>query len=76
MVSPSRACAWSSSNRRFGKRTGHNPSWLGNLAKLTGKGWRDFSGKYRDDAKNLCTQIVEIGAATLLPIPSKMPWKQ
>ncbi|HSY86730.1 MAG TPA: RNA polymerase sigma factor RpoD [Verrucomicrobiae bacterium] len=47
----------------------HNPRWLGNLAKLTGKGWRDFSGKYRDDAKNLRTQIVEIGAASLLPIP-------
>ncbi|HEX4569652.1 MAG TPA: RNA polymerase sigma factor RpoD, partial [Dongiaceae bacterium] len=47
----------------------HNPRWLGNLAKLTGKGWRDFSGKHRDDAKNLRGQILEIGAATLLPIP-------
>src|SRR5215469_14668476 len=47
----------------------HNPRWLGNLAKLTGKGWRDFSGKHRDDAKNLRNQILEIGAATLLPIP-------
>jgi RNA polymerase primary sigma factor len=47
----------------------HNPRWLGNLAKLTGKGWRDFSGKHREDAKNLRSQILEIGAATLLPIP-------
>src|SRR5215470_4565348 len=47
----------------------HNPRWLGNLAKLTGKGWRDFSGRYREDAKGLRTQILEIGEATLLPIP-------
>jgi RNA polymerase primary sigma factor len=47
----------------------HNPRWLGNLAKLTGKGWRDFSGKYREDAKNLRGQILEIGEATQLPIP-------
>jgi hypothetical protein len=35
----------------------------GNLAKLTGKGWRDLSGKYREDAKNLRSQILGIVAA-------------
>jgi len=47
----------------------HNPRWMGNIAKLTGKGWRDFSGKHREDAKNLRGQILAIGEQALLPVP-------
>jgi RNA polymerase primary sigma factor len=49
--------------------TEHNPRWLGNLAKLTGKGWRDFSGKHKEDVKVLRGQILLIGEATLMPLP-------
>jgi RNA polymerase primary sigma factor len=49
--------------------TEHNPRWIGNLAKLTGKGWRDFSGKHKEDVKVLRGQILLIGEATLLPLP-------
>ncbi len=47
----------------------HNPRWLGNVAKLAGRGWREFGGKHREDAKSLRGQILEIGQATMLPIP-------
>jgi RNA polymerase primary sigma factor len=49
--------------------TEHNPRWLGNLAKLTGKGWRDFSGKHKEEVKVLRGQILLVGEATLLPLP-------
>ena len=49
--------------------TEHNPRWIGNLAKLTGKGWKDFSGKHREDVKVLRGQILLVGEATLLPLP-------
>jgi RNA polymerase primary sigma factor len=49
--------------------TEHNPRWIGNLAKLTGKGWRDFSGKHKEDVKVLRGQILLVGEATLLPLP-------
>jgi RNA polymerase primary sigma factor len=49
--------------------TEHNPRWIGNLAKLSGKGWRDFSGKHKEDVKVLRGQILLIGEATLMPLP-------
>ncbi len=47
----------------------HNPRWLGNLAKLSGKGWKDFTGKHREEVKTIRGQIALVGEATLLPLP-------
>jgi RNA polymerase primary sigma factor len=75
LASRASSCAWrrrpGSSARVIARYTGseHNPRWLDNLAELTGKGWRNFSGKHREEAKNLRGQILEIAGATLLPIP-------
>ncbi len=47
----------------------HNPRWIGNLAKLTGKGWKDFCGKNREEVKTLRGQIGLVAEASLLPLP-------
>ena len=45
-----------------------NPRWLGNVAKLPGKGWKKFSEAHKDDVKNIRDEIEKIAMASSLPL--------
>src|SRR5882724_5902304 len=45
-----------------------NPRWLQNIARLSGRGWKNLSTRYRDDAKTIRGEVAEIAEATSLPI--------
>src|SRR5882672_4090103 len=48
--------------------TGHelNPRWLQNIARLSGRGWKNLSTRHRDDAKTIRGGIGEIAEAASL----------
>ena len=45
-----------------------NPRWLGNVAKLPGKGWKKFAETHKDDVKNIRDEIEKIAMASSLPL--------
>ena len=45
-----------------------NPRWLSNLARLTGRGWKNFTGKHKDEAKAIRTDIWVIAHKVGLPV--------
>ncbi len=46
-----------------------NPKWIGNVAKLPGKGWKKFSENHKADVDGLRGEIEEIAASSGLPLP-------
>ena len=44
------------------------PNWLSRVSRLTGKGWKDFIKKNRDDIKDIRAEIKEIANEVSLPI--------
>ena len=45
-----------------------DPNWLSRVSRLTGKGWKDFAKKNRDDIKDTRAEISEIANEVGLPI--------
>jgi len=45
-----------------------DPGWMKRVAKLSGKGWKRFTTRYGDDAKDVRGTIAEIANETGLPI--------
>jgi RNA polymerase primary sigma factor len=45
-----------------------DPRWVSKVARLTGKGWKDFSNRHRDDIKDIRAGIAEIAEEVALPI--------
>ncbi len=45
-----------------------DPNWLTRVSRLTGKGWKDFNKKNRDDIKEIRAEISEIANEVGLPI--------
>jgi len=45
-----------------------NPRWMGNVAKLTGKGWKKFGEQHKEDVKNIRDEIEKIAHASSLPL--------
>src|SRR5438552_8814124 len=45
-----------------------NPRWLQNIARLSWRGWKNFSTRYRDEAKTIRGEVAEIAEAASLPI--------
>ena len=45
-----------------------NPRWLSNLARLTSRGWKNFTGKHRDEAKAIRGDIAAISHKVGLPV--------
>ena len=45
-----------------------DPNWLNRVANLTGKGWKDFARKYKDEVTEIRGEIVEISNEVGLPI--------
>ncbi|MBL4589806.1 MAG: RNA polymerase sigma factor RpoD [Alphaproteobacteria bacterium] len=45
-----------------------DPSWLDNLAKLKGKGWKDFVANHRMEINDLKDEISEVAEEAMLPI--------
>ena len=45
-----------------------DPNWLSRVSRLTGKGWKDFTKKNRDDIKDIRAEITEIANEVGLPI--------
>jgi len=45
-----------------------NPRWLSNLARLTGRGWKNFTGKHREEAKAIRGDISTISHKVGLPV--------
>ena len=46
-----------------------DPRWMMKVAKLTGKGWKKFGEKHKDDLKNIRQEIEKIALASGLPLP-------
>jgi RNA polymerase primary sigma factor len=45
-----------------------NPQWLNRVSKLSGKGWRDFSGRDKDRIRDIRTEIHTLAGETGLEI--------
>src|SRR5262249_44728561 len=45
-----------------------DPRWMQRVGRLTGKGWKSFVARHRDEGKNVRGEIAEISTATQLPI--------
>ena len=45
-----------------------DPNWLSRVSRLTGKGWKDFTKKNRDEIKDIRVEIAEIANEVSLPI--------
>ena len=45
-----------------------DPNWINRVSRLNGKGWKDYVKKYRDDIKDIRTEISEISNETGLPV--------
>ncbi len=45
-----------------------NPRWLSNLARLNSRGWKNFTGKHKDEAKAIRADISEIAHKVGLPV--------
>ncbi len=45
-----------------------DPKWFQRLARLTSKGWKNFSNDYKDDAKTIRNGIAEIAEKVNLPV--------
>ena len=45
-----------------------DPRWGSKVARLTGKGWKEFSNRHRDEIKDIRAQIAEIAEVAALPI--------
>ena len=45
-----------------------DPNWLSRVSRLTGKGWKDFTKKNRDEIKEIRAEIAEIANEVSLPI--------
>ena len=45
-----------------------DPNWLSRVSRLTGKGWKDFTKKNRDEIKDIRAEIAEIANEVSLPI--------
>ncbi|MGB0695737.1 MAG: RNA polymerase sigma factor RpoD [Rhodospirillaceae bacterium] len=54
-------------DRYFGSEV--DPNWMEDVGKLPGRGWKDFSTRFADDAAVLREGVAEISARSLLPIP-------
>ena len=50
------------------RNTELDPGWMKRVAKLSGKGWKRFTTRYSDDAKDVRANITEIANETGLPI--------
>ncbi len=45
-----------------------DPGWLNRVSRLSGKGWKDFSKKHKDEIKEIRAEISEIANEVGLPI--------
>ena len=45
-----------------------DPRWGSKVARLTGRGWKEFSNRHRDEIKDIRAQIAEIAEMAALPI--------
>jgi len=45
-----------------------DPRWLGKVGRLTGRGWKDFSNRYKDEVKTIRGEIAAIADQVSLPI--------
>jgi RNA polymerase primary sigma factor len=45
-----------------------DPRWGSKVARLTGRGWKEFSNRHRDEIKDIRAQIAEIAEVAALPI--------
>jgi RNA polymerase primary sigma factor len=45
-----------------------DPKWLARVSRLTGKGWKNLTAKYRDEAKAIRGEVAEVAQASNLPI--------
>ncbi|MBI1216455.1 MAG: RNA polymerase sigma factor RpoD, partial [Alphaproteobacteria bacterium] len=45
-----------------------NPRWVTNVGKLSGKGWKKFADKHKDDVKDLRDDIAKIAQTSGLPL--------
>ena len=45
-----------------------DPKWLDRVSRLTGKGWKEFARKYKDEVHDIRSEIVEISNEVGLPI--------
>ncbi|MDZ4736717.1 MAG: RNA polymerase sigma factor RpoD [Rhodospirillaceae bacterium] len=52
--------------RYFGSEL--DPRWTSKIARLQGKGWRDFSNRHRDEIKDIRAGVAEIADEVSLPI--------
>ena len=50
----------------FGAET--DPNWMRRLARLTGRGWKTFTTRNKDDAKELRDKVLDVAIQTGLPI--------
>ncbi|MBM3541906.1 MAG: RNA polymerase sigma factor RpoD [Alphaproteobacteria bacterium] len=50
----------------FGSET--DPNWMRRLQRHTTRGWKNFTGRYKDDAKELRDKILDVAVQTGLPI--------
>ncbi len=46
-----------------------DPNWLNRVARLTAKGWKDFTKKHREEIKTIRSQIADIAGEIGLSIP-------
>jgi len=53
-------------SRYFGSEL--DPRWMSKVARLTGKGWKAFATKYRDEAKTLRAEIGAVADASGLSV--------
>src|SRR5690606_33275844 len=45
-----------------------NPRWLTNVARLNSRGWKNFTGKHKDEAKAIRAEVAEIAHRVGLPV--------
>ena len=45
-----------------------DPKWLNRVSRLSGKGWKPFVQRYRDDIKDLRDQIAALSEETEMPV--------